>query len=106
MKTTPTSQDIVSSLVIIGRKIVRENLKDALPPITFRNNPDFKKLTGLSPRTVANDDARGCGPEGRVILGKTTGYPREALIRYLEGKVRALPPPRRARRADKTGQAD
>ncbi len=71
-----------------ARALFRDILLNELPPILFRNDPQFKKLTGLSPRSVANDDSRRLGPSQRVVIGKVTGYPKEALISYLETKIR------------------
>lgn len=70
------------------RITIRELLEPVLPPIVFRNNPKFKEWTGLSPRTVANEDSRGTGPDQRIIVSRVVGYPKESLLRFLETKVR------------------
>jgi hypothetical protein len=67
---------------------IRDLLEPVLPPIIFRNNPNFKSWTGFSSRTVANEDSRGTGPDQRIVVSKVTGYPKESLLKWLEGKVR------------------
>lgn len=64
---------------------IRDLLEPELPPIVFRNHPQFKELTGYSPRTIANYDSVGAGPAQRITLGRVVGYPRDSLIRWLEG---------------------
>ena len=70
---------------------IRELLAPELPPILFRNNPKFKDLTGFSSRTLANADADGTGPEERIFSGRVCGYPKEALLRWLEAKSWTVP---------------
>lgn len=65
-----------------------DELAHALPPILYRTNPRFRELTGLHPRTMANLDSLGQGPAERVLLGKTVGYPREALLAWLAARLR------------------
>ena len=72
-----------------------ENLGSALPPILYRNNPRFKELVGLSPRTMANLDCLGLGPAEKVCLGRLVGYPRQALLTWLGARMTVAP--RRAR---------
>ena len=66
---------------------IRDLLEPVLPPIVFRNHPRFKELTGFSPRTLANRDALGTGPDQRMTVGRVVGYPRESLIRWMEARV-------------------
>jgi hypothetical protein len=63
---------------------VRELLSAALPPILYRNHPKFKEWTGLCSRTVANRDCKGTGPRERIRLGRIVGYPKAALLDWLE----------------------
>jgi hypothetical protein len=74
---------------------IREILEPVLPPIVFRNYPKFKEQTGYSPRTVANEDCRGTGPDQRLIVGHVTGYPRDSLIRWLEARTNRPQPKKR-----------
>ena len=67
---------------------IRDLLEPILPPVVFRNNPNFKPWTGYSSRTVANEDSRGTGPDQRIVVGKVTGYPKESLLAWLESKVK------------------
>jgi predicted DNA-binding transcriptional regulator AlpA len=68
-------------------ELIEEIGKD-LPTILYRTNPRFRELTGLSPRTMANLDSRGHGPAQRVKLGKTVGYPKEALLAWLSSRLK------------------
>ncbi len=61
-----------------------------LPPFVARTFPRFKELTGYSPRTIANMDCLGQGPEKRIMLGNTVAYERESLIAWLEGRSRVI----------------
>jgi hypothetical protein len=63
-------------------------LEKELPPILFRNNPRFKELIGLSPRTLANMDSLGIGIAERILIGNVVGYPRRSLISWLEARSR------------------
>lgn len=67
---------------------IRELLENILPPILFRNNPKFKEWTGRSSRTVANADSKGQGPTERLLVGHVVGYPKDAIIKWLEKKVK------------------
>lgn len=67
---------------------IRDLLEPVLPPILFRNHPKFKEWTGLSPRTVANEDSQGRGPTERVVIGNVTGYPRDPFLDYLARKAK------------------
>ncbi len=69
-------------------KFLLDELRTTLPPVLYRTNPRFRELTGLHPRTMANLDSLGRGPAKRVLLGKTVGYPREALLVWLAERLR------------------
>lgn len=71
-------------------KSIREMLEPVLPPILFRNNPKFKEWTGFSPRTVANMDSIGTGPDDRLIVGRVCGYPSDSILRWLESRSRII----------------
>jgi hypothetical protein len=57
-----------------------------LPPFVTRTFPRFRELTGYSPRTLANFDCLGQGPEKRIMLGNVVAYERESLIEWLEAR--------------------
>ena len=61
-----------------------------LPPYVSRTFPRFKELTGYSPRSVANMDGLGQGPEKRIMLGGRVAYERESLIKWLEGRSQII----------------
>lgn len=64
------------------------DIEKVLPPIVFRNWPDWRDVLPMSPRSVANDDSLGVGPVERIYVGRNAGYPRAALIGYLRKKAR------------------
>ena len=61
-----------------------------LPPYVARTYPRFRELTGYSPRTLANFDCLGQGPEKRIMLGNVVAYERESLVEWLEARSRIL----------------
>ena len=69
-------------------KHLLDELRITFPPVLYSTNPRFRELTGLHPRTLANLDALGRGPAERVLLGKTVGYPREAMLAWLAQRLR------------------
>ena len=73
-----------------NRKPDLSALRKELPPFVSRTHPRFRELTGYSPRTVANMDCLGEGPEKRIILGNVVAYERESLIEWLEARSRVL----------------
>ena len=48
---------------------------------------DFDK--GLNPRTMANHDSLGTGPEGRFKIGRLVYYPTKSLIRWMKARQEA-----------------
>lgn len=46
---------------------------------------EVKKFTGggISPKTIANADSKGSGPEGRFLIGRRTCYPVTNLVDWL-----------------------
>lgn len=44
-------------------------LEKVLPPIVFRNWPKWRDVLPIAPRTVANEDSKGSGPTGKVMIG-------------------------------------
>jgi len=40
----------------------------------------------LSPKTMANEDSKGTGPEGRFLLMNQTVYPKESLCAWLKSR--------------------
>lgn len=69
------------------RSKIRYLLEPVLPPILFRNHPKFKEWIGFSPRTVANFDSQGIGPDERVKIGGICGYPKESILGWLEKRT-------------------
>jgi len=61
---------------------LREKLLSTLPPI-FSRQTASKAIGGLlAPRTLANLDSLGQGPE-RVQLGRRVGYERDNFVAWL-----------------------
>ena len=44
----------------------------------------------LHPRTLANIDAKGLGPKGRIRVGRRVGYRVDALIEWMEARAESL----------------
>lgn len=41
----------------------------------------------IAPKTIANLDSTGEGPEGRVKMGSNTGYIKESLIDWMAARL-------------------
>jgi hypothetical protein len=65
-------------------------LEKALPPIVFRNWPNWRQVLPISPRTLANEDSLGTGPHEKIMVGRVVGYPRAALIEWLRERSRVI----------------
>lgn len=50
---------------------------------------DISKFTGglLTSKTLANADARGCGPKPRLRIGNKVAYPISAVLDYLASRI-------------------
>lgn len=51
---------------------------------------EIKKFSGgaFSPKSLANRDSQGTGPEGRFILGRRVVYPASSLTNWLRQNVK------------------
>ncbi|MDD2389010.1 MAG: DUF3987 domain-containing protein [Desulfobacterales bacterium] len=60
----------------------------------FVARKEVGKFSGgiLNPRTLANADSLGAGPEGRIKIGNTVAYPTKSLVRYMKKRARLVPP--------------
>jgi len=66
-------------------------LLQEMPPFVARNHPRFKEWTGYSGRTIANMDCLGQTTAiKRIMLGNTTAYERESLVKWLELRSRII----------------
>jgi hypothetical protein len=72
------------------KKDFLQELVDVLPPIVFRNHPRFRELIGMSPRSIANMDCLGQGPNERILVGRVCGYPRAAFIEWLRDRSKII----------------
>jgi len=65
-------------------------LEKTLPPIFARK--EVGKLTGglVAPHTLANADAKGAGPAGRMWIGRHTAYSREDFLAWLRVRIRQV----------------
>jgi len=41
----------------------------------------------LNPRTLANHDSAGTGPEGKIKIGRLIAYRKEDLVRWIEARA-------------------
>lgn len=42
----------------------------------------------ISPKTIANLDATGEGPKGRITVGRKVAYPVDLLIAWMESRAK------------------
>lgn len=66
---------------------MKASLLMSLPPVLFRTDPDFKRLTGISSKTMANLDSQDKGPLERVVFMGQIGYPRHSFVEWWAGNV-------------------
>jgi hypothetical protein len=45
---------------------------------------------GISPKTLANRDSEGTGPEGRFIIGRRVVYPVASLVTWLRKNAKEV----------------
>ena len=52
----------------------------------------IEEFTGgiVNPRTLANMDSLGQGPEGRVRVGRKVAYPVQQFIEWLESRAEVI----------------
>jgi hypothetical protein len=65
-------------------------LEKALPPIVFRNWSKWRDVLPIAPRTVANEDSKGTGPTGKVMVGRVCGYYRSHLIQWMRERSKVI----------------
>lgn len=58
-------------------------------PAPFVERQHLKEFSGglIDPRTMANMDAKGAGPAGRVKIGRKVIYPVKSLVEWLESRA-------------------
>ncbi len=62
-------------------------LRTTLPPYLSRKHPQFRELTGYSPRTFANMDClQETNSITKIMLGGAVAYERESLVDWLESR--------------------
>lgn len=67
---------------------LKKQLLETCPPIIARN--EVGRITGglINPRTLANLDSLGQGPQGKVSMGKIrVGYIREPFINWFVNRL-------------------
>ena len=64
------------------------DLEKSLPPAFARK--EVGRLTGglVAPHTLANADAKGTGPAGRILIGRHTAYSREDFLAWLRLRIK------------------
>ena len=83
------------------------NLKDLKfnwsAPFVARDQRILDQITGglVNAKTMANEDSRGTGPEGRVKFGRKVAYPTEAFIKWLTQKIHGIEEDRSEQPANK-----
>ncbi len=65
-------------------------LEKSLPPVFARK--EVGRLTGglVAPHTLANADAKGEGPAGRILIGRHTAYNRDDFLAWLRVRIRPV----------------
>ncbi|MBA4419271.1 MAG: hypothetical protein C0392_15405 [Syntrophus sp. (in: bacteria)] len=61
-----------------------------MPLIVFRNWRGWRDALPIAPRTVANCDSLGTGPKKKIMVGRVVGYPRAALIEWLQERSKVI----------------
>ena len=56
-------------------------------PYIFRQAKVRQELDGLSAPVMANMDAQGRGPGGRLLIGRKVAYPVDAYIDWLMNRI-------------------
>lgn len=66
------------------------DLEKSLPPVFARK--EVGRLTGglVAPHTLANADAKGSGPAGRILIGRHTAYNREFFLAWLRERIKPV----------------
>lgn len=59
---------------------------DKLPPMISRKKVSWFTGGAIQPKTLANADARGCGPEVRQKIGEEVVYPTHYFLSWLESR--------------------
>jgi len=57
-------------------------------PLVARDQHQLDRFSGglINSRTLANEDCRGTGPQGRIRVGRKVAYPVQSLIAWLKSK--------------------
>lgn len=65
-------------------------LEKSLPPVFARK--EVGRLTGglVAPHTLANADAQGIGPAGRMWIGRHMAYNREDFLAWLRARIKPV----------------
>lgn len=60
-------------------------------PLVARDQKQLDRFSGgvLNAKTLANEDSRGTGPNGKVKIGRKVAYTKESLVEWMKcrGKV-------------------
>ena len=71
-------------------KAIISELEKSLPPVFARK--EVGRLTGglVAPHTLANADAKGEGPAGRLLIGRHTAYNRGDFLTWLKARIKPV----------------
>ncbi|WP_415712723.1 hypothetical protein [Maridesulfovibrio sp.] len=60
-------------------------------PSTIVARCQLSKFSGglLHPRTMANADSAGCGPENKFSIGRKVAYPVDSVIKWMRDRYEA-----------------
>ena len=67
-----------------------EKLADSWPSEIVARK-EVGKFTGglIGPKTMANLDCRGDGPQGKITFGRNVGYQKSLFVQWLRGRATA-----------------
>jgi hypothetical protein len=63
-------------------------LEKELPPIIARRKVGVLSGGSIAPHTLANADAMGTGPMGKVMIGRNAAYTRDSFLVWLEQRMK------------------
>lgn len=69
--------------------IFEEMVKNWPSPLVSRDQKSLDRFSGglLHPRTLANADSLGTGPEGKIRVGRKVAYPAQSLADWMRRKA-------------------
>jgi len=67
-----------------------QKMEEEYPLIIFRSSVAQLTEGGINPRTLANLDSQGLGPDGMFYVGRKAAYFRANYIRWIRSRVHRI----------------